>query len=176
MSKVNPLIPARRKPLAGVPNHLLLLIKAFPTVLWDPKGIVSNPNFNMDIVLIDPRVYEERDWSFISASVYITFNDIIKNPDLPWIWSCVSMNPNITFEDIKNNPNLPWDWTGISNNLNITPEIIQNNPDLPWNWQTLCVNPNITATLIRNNSFKPWDWNHMSFNVSITDYRLLIKV
>lgn len=85
-----------------------------------------NPNINITIIKenINKRLY----WCKISSNPGITFDDIIKNKDLPWCWQGISENKNI---------NLQWDWKGISHNPNLTFDFVKENLDKPWNWEFL---------------------------------------
>jgi hypothetical protein len=79
---------------------------------------------------------------FISSNNNISFEDIEKNPQLPWDYDTLSQRIDLRFDFVKRNINKSWNFTYLSKNRGITFDDIANNPDLHWNKKVLCENPN----------------------------------
>ena len=52
----------------------------------------------------------------LSRSEYISINDILENPEIPWNYTFVSMNPNITWVEINKYSEIPWNYNYICSN------------------------------------------------------------
>ncbi len=113
---------------------------------WDGNGLSENPNVTLEIfyavtsgVTFDrslrPKkrgnVFAPESWSWLIFCMNrsLTFEYILKHPEIKWDWTGVSQNPNVTWEDIQNNPHLPWDRFHVGSNPNITSDIAKNNPE-----------------------------------------------
>ena len=55
-------------------------------------------------------------WYGLSYNPSITFQDVLKHPDVPWNWKGLSWNPSITFQDVLEHQELTCDWTSLSYN------------------------------------------------------------
>ena len=95
-------------------------------------------------------------------------DDILENPDKPWVWEYFDLNPNITMKYILDHPDKDWDWKTLSYRLNITLNDVLENPDKPWDWKNLSTNLNIKMNDVTKNPDKPWDWNELSNNPGIS--------
>jgi len=104
-------------------------------------------------------------WSYISQNHnIISFDDVIKNPDLPFNMSMVSRNLNIKWNHVIENIHLNWDWDGLSRNSNIKIEHIISLPEKQWNWEFICYTCDIKKIQwhhIKDNPSLPWKWNSL---------------
>jgi hypothetical protein len=145
----------------------------------------------------------------------LTIDMLVKYEDFRWNWPLVTCHPNITFEDIIQNPELPWVdiicnkttpvdyilkeldkmdpvdvdidvWNillknrkislekylketgkGGGNIKTIRMEDIENIPH-EWDWDMISINPNLTMEMILKHKDKNWYWNFVSMNKGIT--------
>lgn len=122
---VNPYIP-----IADViaNRHLFLSLGG---VSWNKKltfGVVQT------IGLDDPGWW----WMDLSMNPGIKFEDIVANPELPWVTSCVSMNTSVSIDHVVANPTFTWEYRYLSANDGIKFEDVIANPTLPWDWPEIC--------------------------------------
>lgn len=102
--------------------------------------------------------------------------DILNDPDRPWIWSLVSISRNIPFEFILEHQNdFPWESVGVTMNINVTFETVQANPDFPWDFAQLCMNQNIDWLVVSNNPDFPWSGYHLTCNPNFTRYHAKLR-
>lgn len=146
------------------------IIEKYPMLHWNFYQLSKNKkicNSKESFKRLKKYLHHPWDFEFISYCKYITWEDVIKNPQIHWdydrlsyympwyvitsfispeLWNLelLSSNSNVTFEIIKTNPNINWDPYGVSRNKNITLDIILRNLDFPWNIEGLFLNKNIT--------------------------------
>jgi len=80
------------------------------------------------LTIADIRQYGVKCWNSVSNNPAITIQDIINNPDLPWVWRYVTINPSVTQEYINSNPHLPWVHDMIIMNPNVSFDYHQTQP------------------------------------------------
>ena len=114
--------------------------------------------------------FPDKNWHFgcISSNSVITWNDVIKNSDIPWNFEYLSMNPNITIDIVKSNLEKDWNYIYLSKYSKITINDIINNMDLDFNHSYLGFNKNINLDeLISNDLFKI-DYHILSESPNLT--------
>ena len=123
-------------------------------------GIPKNPNFNIDMLHLYPRLCEFRSyyWTTVSINPGIHMKDIMNHPEYSWNWESVCQNPNlnleiVTHQKFKHNfilNEVRWDgikcpeiwWKMISRNPGILITDIIQHPELPWWWEEILNNSN----------------------------------
>lgn len=103
----------------------------------------------------------------------VNVEDIVYNPDLPWVYTQLINNKTLRVEDIEQF-NLGEYYYHISEYINIR-QII-NNPKLPWSLDTLSYNKTLTIEAIRiiglaNRDGYKWNWFQLSEHMRIEDIR-----
>jgi len=129
------------------------------------------------LTVADIRKYGVNCWSTASGNSAITMNDILNNPDLPWVWRYVTTNPNVTHDYIISHPQYPWDYNMIDINPNTSYEYIQQQPhyrrlyklddndnDYNVRYKYLSCERHFTPNYIINNYDKKWDWGSIFNN------------
>ena len=108
-------------------------------------------NANLTLQIIKDNIDKDWDWARITVHKIIGLQDIIDNPQLPWVMNKIHNNPNfgidwilafngkvaldwrsisdceegeLTIKDIMANPQLPWDRWMVSQRFDITMEYI----------------------------------------------------
>lgn len=141
-----------------------------------PKQCVNIETINK---LCNKRLCKNLNWSALTKSSYITLNDILSNPHLPWKWEDISKNENIEIKDIfANKDKLAIHINEIISGVDckdITFKDILSNLELNWNWCRISRNfesLNITRDDLLFNPRLPWDWNyihiHEIYKIGIT--------
>lgn len=178
-------------------NHLLTLIDLLPHKDWSYFSLALNinittefifkhldkfklscdvsafiPKLNWDIVSKDSELLK---CLILGKCSYVTWDNILSNPQIKWCYGYVSVNPNVTLDIISNNLDFPW-TNNLGINKNVTLEFVLKYPDLPWNWQYLSQNRYITTIQVIENHTLNWVWEQVSNNiVKPEDTKLIFK-
>ena len=126
--------------IATNPNITMEIVKQYPNGppgarwwIWYCKALSMNTNITIKMIkqnlsvtryyksIYGHHVTNETDslnWKYLSANAGITWDDIIKNPELPWNCRWVSKNPNISITIVRKYPDGPprknqnkWRWS-----------------------------------------------------------------
>jgi len=133
-------------------NHI------YPGLIHNYSSVAINPNLTIDFVKKHIDRFERDNFSDISRNPNITLQNILDNPELPWIFYDICSNPNITMkmlEDhvinefilnglIKQNDT----WSGLSYNPNLTKEFVDAHPEIHWDWEAVFQNISATEEMI----------------------------
>jgi hypothetical protein len=99
-------------------------------------------NANLTLQIIKDNIDKDWDWARITVQKTIGLQDIIDNPQLPWVMNKIHKNPNFGIDWILAfngwilafNGKVALDWRGISDceEGELTIKDIMANPQLPW--------------------------------------------
>lgn len=135
--------------------------------------VASKTDFTVDMLFAYPSKYHKIMLDHGSSSPMITYNDVLKYPQLPWCWVGLTMNKNITWDEIEVNlpnimQNISWSClsehlrTGSSGRYDSFIDIVKHHNDLPWNWKCLSMNKSLTIKILSDNLDLPWEWRIIS--------------
>lgn len=117
----------------------------------------------------NPTVVSTYGTYLFSRNINITWNDVLKNPYIPWNWGGLSENPNITLDIIEQNSQSNWDEYYLSRNPNLTFQFVKKySIKQKWDWHILTIHPGITWEDIQAEPFAPWVYNRICRNPNIT--------
>ena len=92
-------------------------------------------NENLTLQIIKDNIDKDWDWKRITVQKIIGLQDIIDNPQLPWVMNKIHDNPNFGFDWIVafyENTALDWGQISIREGNKLTINDIIANPQLPW--------------------------------------------
>lgn len=167
-------------------------VDVLPNLAWDWDQL-SHLNPPLQFVLA--HLSRPWDWQGVSLSANITFSDMVRRKDLPWmieevLFNEISHDEDIeylrTFSDrydfqawvdhsrrvkwdlVKKSTDLPWVYFSIEPNIETSEDLdfIRNNDPAVWNWGYLSMNTPIH--LIVQNQDLPWNWLIVSTNPTVT--------
>jgi len=126
----------------------------------------GNSNITFEDILKHPNI----NWNNVgmSKNKNITYNIVKSNPTIIWDYNKLSANQSITFEDVMNSLDKPWNFTDLSYNPNITWDMIKYTPEFQWDYELLCCNPNLTFDIIEDNRDIPWSYDILGMTSIIT--------
>ena len=135
---------------------------------WSWIHFSENPNITLKSIR---KLKDKHDinWVSISKNIKLTIDMFEENYHLPWNSWGLSANPTVTWEFVVRFPDISWNWCALSRNPNITMDIIEANPKRPWNWKSVSSNPNITIGFVKSHMTDgtKFDWSELSKNVGI---------
>lgn len=124
-------------------NHLLVLLRLFPSQPWDARFVSRNPNITWDIVCDHPFPW---DYQWLSYNPNITYALTQAHPDHDWCYQgLVYYDPAVTWDMVQADP---CKWGSYANSPNFTFDIVKAHPLLPWKHRVVNKHPNITWDIV----------------------------
>ena len=157
------------------------LVLKLPHKPWSWNDLSWNPFITLDFInqiSSNKNIKPNWNWTGISQSSKITFDDVLQNMDKPWDFKLLNANPNLTLEGIlkimsnftKTQQKKIFDWNFISANQNLDFNDVLQNLDLPWVKSELARNMNLKIEHLRKfekDYFKNY-WFEISKNSGIS--------
>ena len=143
---------------------------------FDKIWNLISSNKKLTIEILRKNLSKPFNWRLVCKNPLITINDIMDNPNFPWIidYNELSNRTFLTIEFIEKHINENWDWKKLSSNIFLTMEFIEKHVDKNWDWYELSNKPFLTMEFIKRHIDKPFDWKRIIANHNL-DLELVLK-
>ena len=137
---------------------------------FNNTSLSRNPSITWDFVLKYPQI--SWNYAIMCANPNISFdifkNNLLDKSDEKTIGRLITLNPNITLDDVLANPDIDWDMQVLQSHPNITFDMVGKYPFTNISMEYLSRNPNITDEIVLANTQLKWDINALAYNPLIT--------